>query len=130
MQVPDHVSKAVREIGIGVGASFVVLFLLVRGTVGMVETAFLAAAVVVGHWVVTVAAERLVTDRGAPRPVIFGGLVLGGFLASAAATLLASPVLALSFVVLLAAAVGGLVRVAAVRREAGGDDAGSSAERT
>ena len=94
----------------GIGAAFTVLWLTFFASPGAVVVATLVASVVVLIWFATVETERLQEDNGRPHPVLFGLTLLAGALVVTAAVFISTPTVFLVGIVVIAAAVVGLVR--------------------
>lgn len=99
-----------REFIFGVGAAFTVLWLTFFASPGSVMVATLIASVVVLIWFSTVEAERLRGAGGAPHPMLFGLTFLGGALVITAAVFISTPTVFLVGIVVITAAIVGLVR--------------------
>lgn len=99
-----------RELMFGIGAAFTVLWLTFFASPGTVVVATLVASVVVLIWFATVETERLQETNGRPHPVLFGLTLLAGALVVTAAVFISTPTVFLVGVVVIAAAIVGLVR--------------------
>jgi hypothetical protein len=94
----------------GVGAAFTILWLTFFATPGTVITATLVASVVVLIWFATVETDRLRGANGHPHPVLFGLTLVGGALVVTAAVFISTPTVFLVGIVVITAAIVGLVR--------------------
>lgn len=99
-----------RDLVFGVGVSAAVFWLTFFATAGTVVVATLVVAVVALIWFSTVDTSRLRDDAGRPHLMLFGLTLVAGALVVTAAVFISTPTVFLVGIVVIGAAVVGLVR--------------------
>jgi hypothetical protein len=102
--------RTIRDLALGIGASFFVLWLTFFGSAGAVEVFTLVAAVGALIWFASVDPERLVDGNRRPHPMVFGLSLLAGALVLTSMLVMQSATLFLVVAVMAAALVIGLTR--------------------
>lgn len=106
----SRLRRFLRDLGIGIGTTAVVLWLTFFGTAGAVEVATLVGVVAGAIWLATVDAARLVDRAGRPSPMLFGLAVVAAALVLTSMVVLGSATLFLVMGIALAGLVAGLSR--------------------
>ncbi|MFP5333235.1 MAG: hypothetical protein ACLGHX_12865 [Acidimicrobiia bacterium] len=99
-----------RELTFGIVTAAAVLWLTFFATPGTVVVATLAVAVAALIWFSTVETARLRDDTGRPHLMLFGLTLVAGALVITAAVFISTPTVFLVGLVVICAAVVGLVR--------------------
>ena len=97
--------------GIGFASAVSLLVIVARGSIALIEFAYLLLGVFTLWWVLTVPVGRLSTHMGRPRPVLFGVLSGLSFVAAVSLTTFPEPLVAGAGVCMTVATMAGLGRV-------------------
>lgn len=99
-----------RDLVFGIGVSAAIVWLTFFATAGTVVVATLVVAVVALIWFSTVDTSRLQDDAGRPHVMLFGLTMVAGALVVTAAVFISTPTVFLVGLVVIGAAVVGVVR--------------------